>query len=168
MLGTGRDWVNTHPGVTAAVLAAGICVSLGMFAYKLGFAGTTDFEPRSWYLDTGSGELFRDRFTRVPPFEAPSGAEAVRVFRFRCAAESPAVVGYYEKYTPEVRDRLLAEPILHEFFEASFKSGRLWSRDGKRWVDSQSPEGKRMVEQRTQEMAKACGGTRPRADCCGD
>jgi hypothetical protein len=107
----------------------------------------------AWYYDVQAKEYFIDDTKRIAPFTRPNGHEAVRAHFFTCGdcEEGQRFIGYYEKYTPQVKAKLEQSSEPGQLYEMAFQ-GRLYSRDGQTWVPADRPEGIRI----TAELQQRC------------
>lgn len=107
----------------------------------------------SWYYDVETKEYFTDSPARVAPFKRDNGHEAVRAHFFSCGDcdQGERFIGYYEKYTDEVKQKIESRADTSKLYEAAF-SGRLYSKDGQTWLAADKPEGIAI----TTELQKRC------------
>jgi hypothetical protein len=115
----------------------------------------------AWYYDTKTKEYFKDVTTKVAPFNNDKGNESVRAHFFTCGdctdevgengASNKRFIGYYEKYTPEVKAKIEEKSDSFMIYEMAFQ-GRLYSKDGKKWVAADKPEGIAI----TSDLQKQC------------
>jgi prepilin-type processing-associated H-X9-DG protein len=107
----------------------------------------------AWYYDTVTSEYFTDLTTKVAPYKNARGNESVRAHFFTCGdcTEEQRFIGYYEKYTDEVKARIEEKQDSFMIYEMAFQ-GRLYSRDGKKWVPADKPEGIAI----TSELQRKC------------
>jgi hypothetical protein len=130
-------------GVVALVL--GVIAARAIIGFvREGPRGTE----RLFYCDTVSQRVFVDRASRVPPFTSPDGHEAVRVHFFTCGEcnESDRFVGFYEKFSASVRERLAAASDPFEAMQAAGNQGLLQSLDGQTWFPAGGPESATLLE----------------------
>ena len=116
--------------------------------------GSAGPEPANgYYYDTVTKNVFTQKSSLFPPIQSPEGHEAVRVHYFTCGECTDKIekdggqrfVGYYEKYSAEVKELIEKTPNSSEFYEMAFKS-RLYSADGEKWVAAESPDGFMLTE----------------------
>jgi hypothetical protein len=131
------------------VTVIAVVVLIGALAFVVGRkVRPTAAAGSAWYYDTATGEFFTDKTTRIPPFKRDNGNEAVRAHFFTCGECTPKMnteggqrfIGYYEKYTDEMRDKLQESTQAMMLYDMAFQ-GRLYSSDGKTWVPAEQPEG---------------------------
>ena len=130
-----REWINEHSGlvVSATVL---VLVVVAIFVGLRSFRGPQAFEEYDlWCIDLHTNKLFAARSTDIPPFDAPSGElledgepAGVRAYVYTCgecegdlAGKTPEeveelglFVAYYEKYAPDLKERMLERQRVQE------------------------------------------------------
>jgi hypothetical protein len=158
MIDKARDWMNNNSSI---VTVASVVILIGALAFivsrKTGRGGGAVGD--AWYYDTVTGEFFTDKTTKIAPFNRSNGNEAVRAHFFTCGECTAKTkdeggerfVGYFEKYTPEVRAKLEEHSQSFMIYEMAFQ-GRLYSKDGKKWVAADKPEGITI----TSDLQKQC------------
>jgi prepilin-type processing-associated H-X9-DG protein len=101
----------------------------------------------AYFYDVVTKEYFTDSATKIPPIKSPAGNEAVRAHFFTCGqcTDEERFIGYYEKYTSDLKKKLEKDPEQFEVYEEAF-DGRLYSADGEHWVKAESPEGFALIE----------------------
>ncbi len=126
-----RDWINSNPTAVAGgaivILVAAVVwiVTQGMG----GPGGATAEVQQAWYLDLGTGELFKDSADKLAPIESPNGNQAVRAILFSCGNcdnKNKRFVGYYEKVPPDIKknyDSAEAAPRFQRVLVASARDG---------------------------------------------
>lgn len=143
-----RDWINNNsPTVTVGAVA--IMLAALAFIVMRSQRNPPGEPGQAYYYDTVTKEVFSDVTTKVAPFTRENGNIAVRAHYFTCGECTPKTVeeggerfiGYYEKYTDEVKAKL-DEKGGESFmiYEMAFQ-GRLYSNDGETWVAADQPEG---------------------------
>ncbi len=107
----------------------------------------------AWFYDVVSKDYFTDKTTRVAPFIRDNGHTAVRAHFFTCGdcTEQERFLGYYEKYTDEVKAKLEQKSKNFALYEMAFQ-GRLYSTDGEHWFPAEKPEGTQI----TADLQKKC------------
>ena len=158
MFDKARDWMNNNSSI---VTVASVVILVGALAFlvsrtRRGGGGQVG---DAWYYDTVTKEYFTDKTTKVAPFTRTNGNEAVRAHFFTCgectdklkADGGERFVGYYEKYTPDVKAKLEENTQSFMIYEMAFQ-GRLYSKDGKKWVAADKPEGIAI----TSDLQKQC------------
>ena len=160
MLDRSREWINQN---SASVTVAAVAVLLGSMTVIMNrHRRTGGVEPgEAWYYDTVTKEYFRDKTTKIAPFNRDNGNEAVRAHFFTCGECTEATledtppgerfIGYYEKYTDEVKAKLEEKSESFALYEMAFQ-GRLYSRDGQEWFAAEKTEGTAI----TAELQKKC------------
>src|SRR5687768_6396233 len=113
MLDDARNWMNNN---SATVTVIAVVILVGAIAFMVGRKIRPPTSAgQAWYFDTTSGEYFTDVTTKLAPFKRDNGNLAVRAHFFTCgecttdtgaADSSKRFIGYYEKYTDEVRAKL--------------------------------------------------------------
>ena len=147
MIDKAREWMNNNsPVVTVAavVLLIGALAFLVMRNRPAG-GGSPG---QAWYYDTVTQEYFVDKTTRIAPFKRDNGNDAVRAHFFTCgectektkADGGERFIGYYEKYTDDVKSKLEQAGESFAMYEMTFQ-GRLYSKDGKTWHSAEQPAG---------------------------
>ncbi|MBI1367013.1 MAG: hypothetical protein GC162_00015 [Planctomycetes bacterium] len=149
-----REWMHrkaaslTGAAVMIAVAGLALMVALNPSKNNRMDDATRPSPGQAWFYDTTTGVYFTELATRVPPIVSPAGNPAVRAHFFTCGScedDAERFLGYYEKYTPEVKRRLENAPETFEFYEEAF-NGRLYSADAQHWVEAESPDGLKIVE----------------------
>ena len=158
MIDKARDWMNNNSSI---VTVASVVILIGALAFIVsrGRGGGGGAVGEAWYYDTVSNEYFTDKTTKIAPFNRENGNEAVRAHFFTCGecteqlkdAGGERFIGYYEKYTPEVKAKLEENSQSFMIYEMAFQ-GRLYSKDGKKWVAADKPEGITI----TSDLQKQC------------
>jgi len=151
--GSTRDWINQNSAVVTVASVVVLVLSLAIIINQ-GRGRSTPEPGNAYFYDTVTKEYFTDSATKIPPITSPAGNEAVRAHFFTCGECTEATkdeggerfIGYYEKYTPEVKAKLEESPEAFEFYEEAFQ-GRLYSPDGTRWTQAESPTGFRLIEE---------------------
>lgn len=162
-----RDWVNKN---SAAVTIGAIVILIFALAYIWlqnkgpSYSGAA---MDMWFYDVNADKLFIDKGDKYPPIDAPSGGKAFKAYIFTCgscANESERFAGYYEGFTDEFKEMMqkaqeaakngnqAVMPEAAMYMEEGYAKGRLISKDGKEWVESNSVEGIAI----TTELSKAC------------
>lgn len=100
-----------------------------------------------YYYDTVSGELMTAGASNVPPI-VKGGNECVRAYVFTCdnCSEEARFVGFYEKYTPDVRAELASTSDPVAAMAAAANRGLLQSIDGEQWFPAGSEESLAILE----------------------
>ncbi len=160
-----REWLNQNPSVTTigAIVLLGLC--LWFIIHQLSTGPGSELNPRAYYYDLNTGELFVDDSSKFPPIEAPSGPDpdgqpaGVRAIVFSCSScddEDSLWVGYLEKFAnpPTRRESGSAAD------EAALGATAMLVRapDGGKWVSDQSMVGAQIMN----AVGKKCGeGVKP-------
>ena len=147
MIDKARDWMNTHSAPVTVVMVVMLIGSVA-FMVSRGRGGGNNQAGEAWYYDTVSGDYFTESTTKIAPFKRENGNEAVRAHFFTCGECTPQTkeeggerfIGYYEKYTDEMRAKLQENTQAMMLYDMAFQ-GRLYSRDGKKWIAAEEPEG---------------------------
>ena len=158
MLDTTREWINQNSASVTVAAVAVLLISMSVIVnrHKRGGGG----EPgEAWYYDTATEEYIRDKTTRIAPFIRENGNEAVRAHFFTCGECTELTeeqggerfIGYYEKYTEEVKAKLEERSESFALYEMAFQ-GRLYSRDGQTWFPAEQTEGTAI----TADLQKKC------------
>jgi hypothetical protein len=125
------------------IVGAGIAVYWNVFR-----GGGAQVPTEAWYYDTVTEEYFTADSNELPPFINGDGNPSVRVRRYTCGecTEEEMFVGWYERYPPEVRDRL-AEAQEEGDYGAiiDLQQGLQYSADAENWFPSQGPQARRMM-----------------------
>lgn len=164
-----REKLNEHPALVAASLVAALAV-VALLVYVTRPRTRPqdgDGQHQAWYIDLNDKQRFTadDTLASVAresgDFEGlPSG---VRVYVFACgscADEGTRFVGYYERFTPEVLERLKAAKITryHQLGDPPpswVEPGRMRRAvDGEAWYAANTDEG-RYIET---DLYKKCPG----------
>lgn len=105
-----RQFLNDNPAVTSLVLCAVLTVCLGMIAYQLYDTGHgEEARGKLAYFSVDDGKsFFVDDAEKVSGFDH-SGVPAYRAYVFRADSGEP-FVGYLERFTPEVRNKIEQMP----------------------------------------------------------
>lgn len=153
-----REWINNNSAAVTVGAVAILLVSLAVII-RQGGSGPKATPGEAYFYDTTTKELITDKATRIPPITTPEGHEAVRAHYFTCGecTDSQRFLGYYEKYSPEVKEKLEKNPQSFELYEMAFQ-GRLYCapdkdpNDPKSWVGAESPAGFQITE----DLQKKC------------
>jgi hypothetical protein len=160
MFDKARDWMNNNSSIVTVV---SVVILLGALAFIVtrGRRGGGGGPGEAYYYDTVANEYFTDVTTKVAPFNNNKGNESVRAHFFTCAECTTEIgkdgksnqrfIGYYEKYTPEVKAKIEEKSDSFMIYEMAFQ-GRLYSKDGKKWVAADKPEGIQI----TSDLQKEC------------
>ncbi len=155
-----RDWMNNNSSLVTILSVVMLVGSLTYIVGRKRFRGG-GAPGDAWYYDVVTKEYFTDKTTQVAPFKRENGNEAVRAHFFTCGEcteemgpdgkSGKRFLGYYEKYTEEVKAKLMEKTETFMLYEMAFQ-GRLYSKDGKKWFAAEKPEG--MVI--TADLQKSC------------
>lgn len=139
-----REWIQNNSAVItiASIVVIVIVLALRFLPAKEEFHNSDGFSDQSWYYDVNTGTFFQDRLDRVPPFTSPRGNEAVRVVFFSCGActEAERFPGFFLKHTTELKQTAEADPNVAAALGGEKVTGRLYSFDGKTWIEAAGPE----------------------------
>lgn len=143
-----RNWMNDNSSIATVGSVIILICALGFIVSRFRRGGGGGEPGDAYYYDTVTKEVFTDKTTKIAPFNRENGNEAVRVHYFTCGECTEQTkeeggerfVGYYEKYTPEVRAKLSESSESFMIYEMAFQ-GRLYSADGKTWVAADKPKG---------------------------
>jgi len=138
-----REWINNNSAVVTVAAVAILIVSLAVIINQGRGRSGPNTPGNAFFYDTVTKKVFTDDATKIPPIQSPDGNPAVRAHFFTCgdcADESDRFLGYYEKYTDDVKAQLEANPQAFELYEMAYE-GRLYSADGENWVTAESPDG---------------------------
>jgi hypothetical protein len=101
-----RETLNKNPSITTGVTIGIIVVALIAIIYQAFFYGRPNLSPPRSFYSTDDGKTWFDaEADKIPPFDH-NGAQAVRVFVFRCGEKGTPFVGYMERYTPEAAKKM--------------------------------------------------------------
>lgn len=156
-VGGSRDWINQNSAVVTVASVVVLVLSLAIIINQ-GRGHAAPAPGNAYFYDTVTKEYFIDSATKIPPITSPAGNEAVRAHFFTCGECTDKTkdeggerfIGYYEKYTPDVKEKLEKNAQQFEFYEEAFQ-GRLYSPDGVRWTAAESPTGFKLVEELQQK-----------------
>lgn len=164
-----REKLNEHTALVAASLVAALAVvALLVFLTRpRGRSADDAAANRAWYVDLNDKQRFTapDTLASVTresgDYEsAPAGVRAYVFACGSCADEATRFVGYYEKFTPAVLERLMAAKITHYHQLGDppptwIEPGRMRRAvDGQAWFSANTDEG-RYIET---ELYKKCPG----------
>ncbi len=147
-----REWLNNNSAAVTVGSVAILLLSLAVIINQ-----NRQSKPSSpgnaYFYDVVTKELISDKVTRIAPITTADGHEAVRAHYFSCAecADGERFLGYYEKYTAEMKEKLEKNPQSFELYDAAFK-GRLYCApeldpaDAKNWVGAESAKGQKITE----------------------
>lgn len=160
-----REKLNEHPILVSAILVALLAiVALLVYFTRPRVRGAGGDGETLWYFDLDQQQLFVHADTlesvkRESDFEgAPAGVRAYVFACGSCAEEKSRFVGYYERFTPAVLDRLKAVKLAryHELGDPPptwIEAGRQRRAvGGSEWYDALSESG-RYIET---ELYKKC------------
>ena len=161
-----RQWVNENSAVVTVITLL-VLVVVVFFIVKSQFgSGRLDSgDVAVYYYDTVTKERFGGALDRVPPFVNDAGNECVRVAVFSCGecTEDEMFVGYYEKFTDDMK-RNLEQQIKEKGPEIlllpphMLEMGQLRSLDGETWYPAMDPE----VRSVMMNIREKCGGAEPK------
>ena len=146
-----RNWINQH----GALVVVG-CVGLLLLSWTiLPHAPPRQPPPKYvYYLDPHTELLIAGPAMAIPPIDV-DGRAAVRVHVFACADCAEPFIAYYEKYSPEAKQRLeeISQLMQEEGYFSELDgeayelqaSGRFVSSDNVTWVLAESWEGRRVL-----------------------
>ena len=143
-----REWMNQNSAVVTVAALALLILALVLLFSQCRSGGVPQGTGEAYYYDTETGDYFVGDATAVPPITSQAGNPAVRAHLFTCgdcANEGERFVGYYEKYSDSAKQAIEADPESMAAYEA-YIQGRLFSRDGSRWVPAESPEGYEIMQ----------------------
>ncbi len=139
-----RDWIQMNSVVISviSIIAIVAVFALRMLPDKKEIHNSDSLSDQSWYYDVNTGKYFQDRLDRVPPFTSPAGNEAVRVVFFSCGActESERFPGFYLKHTADLKKKVESDPAAAKALDGEKLNGRMYSFDGKTWIEAAGPE----------------------------
>lgn len=147
-----REWVNQNSAVVTVAAVVVLVLSLAIIINQ-GRGRSAPKPGNAYFYDVVTKEYFTDSATKIPPITSPAGNEAVRAHFFTCGECTEKTsdeggerfVGYYEKYLPDIKAKLEKNPEAFEFYEEAFQ-GRLYSPDGTKWTQAESPTGFKLIE----------------------
>lgn len=141
-----REWVNRNSAIVTIGAVVVLILSLGTIILSQG--GRAPVRPVDvYYYDVGTGDLFQEKNTLIPPISAPSGKPGVRAYVFACGDcgdDSKRFIGWLEMYTPDAKRIMTSPPTEAENMDAFevMERGHLISVPGNNeWVSMSSEEG---------------------------
>ena len=173
-----REKIDQNPNgaaivAVAVLVVAGLVIALqmGIFGGGSGARGTG----KAYFLDTGSGNIYRGPISEVAPVKAPSGKDGVRAYIYSCSECSDdysemnadaiksagAFIAYTERLHPKMKAKLVkakasgADPMMLEMqiMQTGMQYGNATAT---KWIGANSPAGYQVISQATQQ----CGGER--------
>ncbi len=133
-----RGWMDENQNLVAVIAVVVIILALIFSFYNCSGSSTgPGGSGMVYYYDITADEIFTAKAELIPPIQSPNDNEAVRVHFYTCGSckESERFVGYYEKYTPEVKKKLEEAQgnEEHEMYYEQESQGLLISLDAKKW-----------------------------------
>ncbi|QDU34214.1 hypothetical protein KS4_22790 [Poriferisphaera corsica] len=176
-----REKIDQNPNGAAIVAVAVLVVAGLVIAMQMGiFGGAASGGTReAYFLDTGSGMIYRAGAGEMAPIKAPSGKDGVRAYIYSCnecaddyaelnadtIKTEGAFLAYTERLHPKMKAKLEkarasgADPMMIEMqiMQGGMQYGNVTAT---KWVGANSPGGYQVVSQATQqcagERAKQC------------
>lgn len=149
-----RNWINQNNTVVTVIAVVIMLTAVAYIVTRNRSGGVTSGV--SYYYDTVTKKVFTDQPTKIAPFTSPEGNPAVKAHFFTCAdcteevgtdgADGKRFIGYYEKYTDEVKAKLEKAGTNFMMIEMT-GAGRLYSTDGEKWVAAENAEGLAITQQ---------------------
>lgn len=153
-----RETINSNP---SAMTVGAVVLLVGAIAALLWWSGSGSAagEEYDYYYDPVADETFVASGMKVPPIESPWGHMAVRVHYYSCGdcTKEDRFLGYYEKYSPRVKQYITTE---HDTSKPPpFPTVSLVSNTAEEnsWVSSRSPRASAI-------MSAQCPGDQPITD----
>ncbi len=145
-----RAWMNENQNLVAVIAVVIMVLALFFIFYQCQGRTTPTGSGNAYYYDVATGETFTDEATLIPPITSPAGNEAVRAHYYTCGdcGEDERFVGYFEKYTPEAKQRIESAQQNEEFSEYYYEmegQGLLISLDAQQWYPIYSPQGEQLM-----------------------
>ena len=99
---------------------------------------------QAWYYIAETDQYFLDSVHKISPVIDGEGHQGVRVYYFSCGpcTEDSKFVGYYEKFSDEVKKMIQDEEGLSEDLMMQSQV----STDAKKWVVRSEPEGRKILQ----------------------
>lgn len=149
-----RGWMDENQNLVAVIAVVIMILALLFIFMQCKGRTATAGSGKAWYFDVAAGTTFADDATLIPPITSPAGNEAVRVHFYSCGDcnESERFVGYYERYTPEVKAKLEAARTSNQpdqYYEMEGE-GLLISLDAKQWFPMYSPQAEESLSSKLQ------------------
>lgn len=124
----------------------------------------------TYYYDLESDELFVAGSDKVPPFDAPSGGQAVAAHVFSCGAceADEQFIAFFTKYDDATRDALAAMTLEQRTYadtdvQMMMQEGQLVrAKDGDRWLPFGGQAGMTIL----QNVPMRCGGPEAPVTAC--
>ncbi|HEY1683385.1 MAG TPA: hypothetical protein VGG19_01365 [Tepidisphaeraceae bacterium] len=135
-----RNWLGT-------VL---ILIALGIVVYlSLGTPDPVSYNP-GFFSDDGGSTFFMAATSKITPFEH-DGKEAVHADVFTCDKNETRFVGFLDRYTSAMKQRLEHPPadkaeLLALMREAANNGVEVVAPHSDHWVMRDSPEGQRIID----------------------
>ena len=138
-----RDQINRKPAIATGGVGLLVVALICVIVFNIRKNQPSAISGAQMYYTTDDGKTwFPDAWEKIPPFDH-NGAEAVRCYVFKTASSGP-FVGYLEKYTQGVHDRLSG--AVQSPLPLDVPSGTLVKRPGdKSWVVEVSAAGQKIV-----------------------
>jgi hypothetical protein len=116
-----RGWINQNSAVVTIGAVLLLIVALVVMMRQCGTPHYPGQIEQVWFYDLNTKQLFAGKRDEIPPIETPSGPYAlpdgtqipagVRAYVFACgdcSDESKRFIAYVERFTPEVKEKLVA------------------------------------------------------------
>lgn len=152
------SWLNSHPKPVAGACLVLAAAALVAVLWPGETPETAIAYHRAYFYDTVDRRIFVDWADQVPPFNNSDGHECVSALFFTCGecGESDRFLGYYMKYTPAYREKVLAKSS-DILMTTPGTVGALYSQDGQTWSEANSPQGQKIA----QAKYSRCPSARP-------
>ncbi len=131
-----RDTLERHRTIISIVCVIFMLLGLAlgvrwMIGPRVTSPGSFADVGQEFYYVLETKQYFVDSINKVPPFKNDKGQEAVRAYYFSCGpcTKGSRFVGYYEKYSDEVKQRIESGAEL----TSELAGQALVSADGQKW-----------------------------------
>lgn len=104
-----RDTLNQNQNIVVVVAVVILVTALIYIFFRSTGSDLSRRQARAYYKDVVTGEVFTAETQKIPPIQSPDGNQAVLVRFFSCTddcGKDDRFVGYYMKYTEEIKRRL--------------------------------------------------------------
>ena len=145
-----RETLNKNPIITTSVTGGIILICLIVVLYSAfgGGPSSVDAVAQGYYSTDDGKTFFPENLSNVPPFDH-EGQPAVRAYVYRCGNDGTPFVGYLERYSPGVHDKVVAAKSSGDM-NAGMDSESLKGREVKRpgdanWLNVMTPKASELV-----------------------
>jgi hypothetical protein len=155
-----RQLINSNPKIVirTAIVSGAIFLLILIFKLISYNPSSEVLNPRVWFFDLNTKELFADDGEKIPPIDAPSGTlengerAGVRAYVFNYGQEpnQQKIIAYLEKFTPEGKDcvydcRTAGTKVTKEMIAEMNKNRLVCCPNNVNWVSANSEEGKEIL-----------------------